>query len=214
MGGVAVGEKLRMVRLPLTASEDANYVVTDCQTGYATTSSVSLKVQAGTSAKLTFKMTLKAITTSDIADLDSSLVENMSEDEKTTYSAVKQQYDGGFNVPLLSWFGINMNASYSKEDVDTARQANKHYDRQAKEVSQVLSQKTDQLITVEGELTAHGVSFIPTEVSAFLKVAQLKLSNGSTLQVISTTSPEGLQAADSNGAAVPTSGQKLKQVKL
>ncbi|EFJ53006.1 hypothetical protein VOLCADRAFT_102625 [Volvox carteri f. nagariensis] len=213
MGGI-VGQKLRLLSLPLTASEEMQGVVKDFQTGYATTGSAGVIVQKGAWAELTFTMTMRAVTCGQISDMESKLVQNMSEDEKSTYKEAKQHYDGGFNVPVLSWFGVHLGASYDKTEVEKTRNANAHYDKQAKDVAQALEQRTEQWITVSGKLSAQGLSFMPTEASAYIKVAQVKLANGKTLNVVNTDTPDGVQAADNKGTALPTTGQKLNLVSV
>ncbi|EFJ53007.1 hypothetical protein VOLCADRAFT_102626 [Volvox carteri f. nagariensis] len=212
--GAIVGQKLRLLSLSLTASEEVQGVVKDCQTGYTNTISVGIRVQKGAWAELTFTMTMRAVTCAHILEMESKLLENMSEDEKSTYKEAKQHYDGGFNVPVLSWFGVHMNAGYDKTEVEKMRNANSNYDKQAKDIAQALEQRTEQSITVSGKLSVQGVGFMPTEASAYIKVAQLKLANGKSLNVVNTDTPDGVQAADNRGTALPTTGQKLNLISV
>ena len=67
---------------------------------------------------------------------------------------------------------------------------------------------TDTRITIRGQLTATGRSYIPRIILPYVKIAQVKLADGSTLYVVSTD-PDDVIGADEERNKVPTSNQKI-----
>ncbi len=210
---VPMAAKLQLFRTALLRNESDTAVLNHTESGYTSTTGVGVSVTVGASATVAFTATVTAVTDQQVQELDSALKSTLSQTETDHYQRTVQQYSGGLNIPLLSWFGINAGASYSKENVDQARSANTNYDTQAKAVSKAMSQLMAGTLTISGTLTATGLTYIPTEAEAYIKVAQLYLNDGRVVNVVST-SGQDVQAATSDGTALPTSGQKITIKKL
>ena len=187
---------------------DTKYAVQSSTSGYGSLGSAGLTVQKGTSGVLRFKIKMKGVSSDSIANDDSSFVSTLSTEHKRKYSHQKQKYGGGLNIPMLSWIGINLAGNVEKENMQDAESGNRNYANQTKAVKTMLQTHTNTEIEVSGELTASGQSFIPVTVTAFVKIAQVKMDDGSTMNVVSSDKKDAV-AATGDGKTVPTDNQHI-----
>jgi len=187
----------------LQGDEKTVYAVEQSESGYASLGSAGITVQKGTSGTLHFEITMQGIDARTIASDDSKFQSTLTESEKYKYDEVKQNYNGGLNVPFLSWIGINLGASVSKDDINSAASKNTDYNQQAQAVKDTLNTLMQTKLTVRGKLSATGISMIPVTATAFVKIAQVKMADGSTMNVVSSSGKD-VTAADGDGVPLPT----------
>ena len=91
----------------------------------------------------------------------------------------------------------------SKDDINSAASKNTDYNQQAQAVKDTLNTLMQTKLTVRGKLSATGISMIPVTATAFVKIAQVKMADGSTMNVVSSSGND-VTAADGDGVPLPT----------
>lgn len=195
--------------------EKVLYAVESSEVGYGQTSSVGVRVTRGASVELKFSFKVKAIISSHLAEKDSTFQNTLTTQEHASYSSLKKTYAGGLRIPFLSYIGVNLNGKVEKEDMEQSAAAQQNYNEKAWAAKQIVESSTEQYVQVHGSMWVTGTSFIPTEAVAFIKFAQVKTSDGSVKNVISSSHGDLVAASKSGDPnAVEGSSPKLNIIPL
>ena len=202
-GHINVVSEVPIVLSARQLREEVTYAVNETSSGFARVSSVGLTVQRGTRGTLRYRIRVKAIEASRLANSDSSFESTLSQSERETYRERKSSYRGGLGVPFLRFIGIRLGASTSSVDMNRSFDSQTNYNQKASAASQIINNIQEENLEISGMLEAEGTSFIPTTVQAFIKIARIQLTDGSTKTVV-TTDPGELVAATPTGSTVPS----------
>lgn len=194
-------------------AEVAKFAAISVETGFARTTSVGVTVQKGTSGVLRFKIRVIAVISERLAKADAVYTRTLTDVELAALNRRKAEYNNGLDIPFLHDVGINADKGASQHEIERVAADIRNYEEKAAAARFILSETVNQHIEISGTLHAHGVSYIPTTVFAFIKLAKIKTYDGTFLNVLSAH-PGDLRAADDKGEAVPTGDEKLKFVKL
>lgn len=189
--------------------EEVTYAVNETRSGFARVSSAGLRVQRGTSGTLSYRIRVRAIEASTLANSDSTFADTLSESERETYSEQRSSYRGGLDIPFLSWIGINVGSSTSIDDMNSSFDSQSNYNEKATAAESIVNSIQEEDLEINGTLQATGVSFTPVTVLAFIKIARIQLTDGSTKTVV-TTDPGELVAATPAGGTVPSEGGTIE----
>lgn len=192
----------------LFRQESAEFAINSSRTSHGLLTAVGIDVNRGASAKLIFDITVNGVSAQRLDRSDSSFVAALSESERESYSRSKTSYGGGLKIPLFSFIGINLDARTTRETMERSRDSQANYDIKTEAAREILEDVINSMVRIQGELTATGVSFIPTTARAFVKIARVTLNDGSRLNVVSGN-PDDFVAADEDGDVLPDSDKKI-----
>lgn len=178
--------------------EDVEFAVNSTESGFARVTSVGLTVQRGTSATLDFNIRARAVDAARLERVDSSFVGTLSESEREEFEQTKTTYNGGLDVSFAGFLGINLGGKTERIDMEREAESQGDYNLKSAAAREIFESTVETDIEVSGTLTATGVSFIPTTVFAFIKVAKVQLQDGRTLTVVTSDGNE-LVTADEGG---------------
>lgn len=176
---------LLLVHLPLFNSQPPPlFPIVSSVSGYAQISSVGISVQIGVSASLRFSITIPAVLASDLDKSDFSFRTRISSDDFPRYRQLKDEYEGGLNVPFLELMGANLKANVTIDDLEERRDDVKNYQLLAFWAREVLRNATVKDVRIEGEIMATGTGFIPETFFPFIKIAQLEVEEDRKFTVV------------------------------
>lgn len=193
--------------------EAAKFAAISVETGFARTTSVGLTVQKGTSGVLRFRIRVLAVVSERLARQDAVFTKTLTKAELRAYNRRKAAYNNGLDIPFLHDVGINADKGADEQEIRRAAARIANYEEKASAARFLLSEAVTQRIDISGSLKAHGVSYIPTTVFAFIKLAKVKTFDGTFLNVVSAH-PGDVEAASDNGQVVPSDGKSLNLVKF
>ena len=187
--------------------EKAIFAVKKVEAGFARTTNVGLTVQKGTSGIIKFRIRLKAVTAEQLAVKANLFAKLLTKAQIKQLSKIQDGYDGGLDVPWLKYLGIDLTKKTSRKDLIAARAKILAYDKLSLHAKLLLKDVVAQTIEVKGVLKAKGVSFIPTTVFSFIRIAKVYFADNSKLLVLSDH-PGDVAAASGDGARVVPSEVK------
>lgn len=176
---------------------------------YARITRVGISVNKGGKATMRYDLRVRAIDASVLAEADGEFIRLLSVSEQQTYARLKASYNGGVNIPFLEFLGIDISKPIVPADVVSQQDNLLDFAAKAAAVSRILVSASEQNIRIKGKLKAKGVSCVQTTVFAFIKFAELTLSDG-TNRTIMTSARDEVEAATRNGDVVLPSKGKLQ----
>lgn len=192
--------------------ETAVFAVEKVEVGYAKTTRVGLTVQKGTSGVIHFKIRLHAVTVERLNSLTKEFQKTLTKTQKKSLKKEKKKCSKHFFcVAWLKSLGIDLDKGVEKVELEKVAEKQTDYIRRSVVAKKMLKDVVKQHIEVSGTLRATGVSFIPTTVFSFIRLARVYFEDGSKLLVLSQH-PGGLAAADEHGNTVPTSDETINIV--
>ena len=191
--------------------EKATFAVKKVETGFARTTNVGLTVQKGTAGIIKFRIRVKAVTAKQLAVKAKLFAKSLTKAQKKQLSKIQNGYGGGLDIPWLKFLGVDLSKNKtSRKDLIKAR-ANIHaYDKLALKARLLLKDVVAQKIEVKGVLKAKGVSFIPTTVFSFIRIAQVHFADNSKLLVLSDHPGDVATASVDGRKVVPSEVESLK----
>lgn len=196
-------DKFSFFSLERQAQEEVVFAINSSSSGFARTTNTGITLQRGTSGVLRYRIRVKAVESERLSNSDSSFVSTLTTSEREEYELEKRSYRGGLNIPFLRYCGINLDARVDRTDMERSSQSQRNYNQKATAAKEIIETTTAQNIEISGTLRATGVSFIPTTVFSFIKIARVQLQDGSSTTVVSTDAND-LVAAENNGEPVPS----------
>ena len=193
------------------ATDEAVFAILDSQSGVSRVTAFGITVLPGATAKLGYKIRVKAIDASTLANDDRAFRRRLSGAERRNYDQLKGAYTGGLDIPFLNQLGADLSQDFVSQDVlkqvrDSKNTIRKRaYDRQGTEAQAILSQYTETEIEAEGELVATGTGDKPVTVFIFLRLAVVRVNEQDSLSVLSTDTDD-VVGGDTDGNGEGTDG--------
>lgn len=191
----------------LSLHEAANYDNGTITNGYGQASGVFVEVQKGTEADIDVDFTLDTISEETYKKWKSEISQYFTEDQKSKL----EENLGAFGLAggyFASAFGLIFGGGdynhYKNKSGDFHCEGDSNKEGFAKSVYNLETSK----FRVQGKLKAKGTSFIPTKVSAYVKVTKFRFTDGKELHVMST---DDTSVANSKGS---TEGAQVESHKL
>lgn len=186
------------------------YVIDSSVQGFVLTLGSGLSVTKGTAAELTFSITLSALQASDLAKNDKRFIQSIEKGpERRSYFSLRERYEGGLDIPFLSWIGANLTKNVELSDLKLSSTMQGNYEEKTEAASSILLSQKEDTITLSGSRVITGTSFIPSTVYAYVNVARIVLPDGSKTQVVSTISKD-IMFAKADGTVVARGADKLE----
>lgn len=193
-------------------NNQVQYSVSESQVSFEQLVQTGLVVTKGTSGELNFNITLNAVQASTLASSDQAYQKCLSGEEWVQYRHMKRAYKNRLDVPMFENFGVHLNSETRRSDM-AKRRGQQRYKCKARAMSQLLSEQITTMVQISGTLRAEGVSIMPTTVFAFIRIARVRLEDGTSMTVISSN-PNDLAAANACGNEVPSSSLALDIIDL
>ena len=197
--------------IPLSRQEITELAVNSSETGFGRITRVGVSVTIGGSAKLDFDITVNAIDARTLDIASESITEVLTASERSEFLEVKENFDGGLAVPLFGLLGLDLSERITREQIEEASMSVENFETKSTVVNEILESVSDTRIRVNGTLTAEGVSNIPTVAFAFINLAEIQFTDGSSQLVVSTRDEDAV-AAGRRGQPVDTSDQDIDVV--
>lgn len=199
------------IPITLIRQDDETFAMNSSESGFGKLTTVGISVTIGASAVLNFNVTVNAVSAERLDRSDSSFVATLDESEKQSYSRTKSTFRGGLRIPFLSFLGAKLDASVTREDMESSRGMQANYDIKSKAARDILEEVVESQVNINGKLTATGIDRIPTIATAFIKVARVTLVDRRRLTVVSNNDDD-LVAAGSDNKPLPSDGKELNVV--
>lgn len=184
------------------------FVFRNSTVGFIRAAGAGVSVTTGASATLRFSITLEAIQASLVAEDDMAFRKKLTRDEDMEYKDLRAKYTGGLNIPSLEWIGANLERNVTRRDLVRSALSQDNYNSKASVARELLTARTPTKVTVSGSITVRGTSFIPRTFFAFIKAAQVRLNNGSTILIVSANAVDSA-AATADGLVTSSTPDSL-----
>lgn len=174
------------------ATDEAVYAILESTSGVSSVTAFGITVLPGATARLGYKIRVKAIDARTISNSDKRFRRRLSRRDRRKYDQLKSSYTGGLDLPFMKQLGADLSQDFvPQDDLQQVRDSKnriqkREYDRQGQEATSILSQYLETEIEAEGELVATGVGTKPVTVFVFLRFAVLKINENDSLSVLST----------------------------
>lgn len=178
--------------------DEGEFVIRESTVGYFRLGATGISVTLGASALLKFDITVSAVHASLLASNDAPFKETLVDNELDEYDQLVKDYEGSLNIPFLEFLGANLATNVTREDMEGACLKLKNCDDKTQVARKILNNQPRTTVRLTGEITAIGDTRIPRTYFAFVKVAQVTLSNG-TVTIIVSTNPGDIAVATAEG---------------
>lgn len=162
------------------------YPILDSVSGAIRSVGTGITVQRGTQGTLNFSLTLEAVRADELANMDSGFVDVLGVADKSIYTLSKASYSGDLGVPFLRFIGADLKENVTECDMNVVRLTQPNYDSYAWAARTLLQESQVKRIRVSGSRNITGRGFIPRTVVAYIRVAEVRLADGSCKRVVST----------------------------
>jgi hypothetical protein len=170
-------------------------------------------VQIGTSADIEIDFTVNAISEETFNTWKSEARQYFSSD---AWSYLNETHSGsarggGFFGGVFGFFGASGNYSHYKNKRDTFTSTGT---QEAEGFYRSVHNLDNSTLKMTGRLRAHGVSFIPVSVSAFIEVTIIQFADGKTLRAVNWADPVAANPATGSTTGAGSEPTELTVITL
>lgn len=193
-----------------TRAYKPSYVHVDsAKSGMGQISGAEVQATLGGWAQAYVDTTVIGFTAASTTKKDAAFMRELTQKQRRLYQKAKENYDGGLNIPLLSWIGIDLGGSYTSKELDDAMECHNLTNGARKELAKVLGCATVSKVRIKGTISVTGVNpVIPSRARAYVTFSVVEFSDGKRVNMVNSHE-SGVGAVDENGQKLSCRNTKI-----
>lgn len=163
---------------------------------------------AGTSATLSFDLTISGLEASVIAGMDAPFRTLLTRSELEEYEELVSEYEGSLDIPFLEFLNANLATDVTVSDLREGCSRVSDCRRQTRAARTILANQTPTSIRLTGQISVSGTSAIPTTAFPVFRAAEVVLSDGRQVVIVSSN-PADVLSSTGDGAVLGSGADSL-----